>query len=140
MLGLEVTDLQDAIDLGMETRPAAGERQFGFSQRQVFQPLGVVEVRQAVQGFLLGVRQDGQSFALGRHRDDAPREPVQPTRARVSISVVRLTPKLRHTAALDMPPSSAATMASSFSPVIACEKLEERRVGKECRSRWSPYH
>ena len=27
---------------------------------------------------------------------------------------------------------------------ITCEKLvlrsEERRVGKECRSRWSPYH
>src|SRR3989449_11006595 len=22
----------------------------------------------------------------------------------------------------------------------ACERSEERRVGKECRSRWSPYH
>ena len=21
-----------------------------------------------------------------------------------------------------------------------CERSEERRVGKECRSRWSPYH
>jgi hypothetical protein len=28
MLGLEVTDLQDAIDLGLQARPAAGERQF----------------------------------------------------------------------------------------------------------------
>ena len=26
-------------------------------------------------------------------------------------------------------------------PVIACgTRSEERRVGKECRSRWSPYH
>src|SRR5206468_9598795 len=27
-------------------------------------------------------------------------------------------------------------------PVIRtwCERSEERRVGKECRSRWSPYH
>jgi len=24
--------------------------------------------------------------------------------------------------------------------VVAAERLEERRVGKECRSRWSPYH
>src|SRR5256885_5158490 len=23
---------------------------------------------------------------------------------------------------------------------ITCERSEERRVGKECRSRWSPYH
>ena len=23
---------------------------------------------------------------------------------------------------------------------IAAERSEERRVGKECRSRWSPYH
>ena len=24
--------------------------------------------------------------------------------------------------------------------VLACLRSEERRVGKECRSRWSPYH
>ena len=23
---------------------------------------------------------------------------------------------------------------------INCQRSEERRVGKECRSRWSPYH
>ena len=23
---------------------------------------------------------------------------------------------------------------------FACQRSEERRVGKECRSRWSPYH
>ena len=23
---------------------------------------------------------------------------------------------------------------------LLCERSEERRVGKECRSRWSPYH
>ena len=25
-------------------------------------------------------------------------------------------------------------------PVKAAQRSEERRVGKECRSRWSPYH
>ena len=24
--------------------------------------------------------------------------------------------------------------------IISCGRSEERRVGKECRSRWSPYH
>src|SRR5258706_4116918 len=30
----------------------------------------------------------------------------------------------------------------ALEPFVACEHLrsEERRVGKECRSRWSPYH
>ena len=25
-------------------------------------------------------------------------------------------------------------------PLVAVSRSEERRVGKECRSRWSPYH
>ena len=25
-------------------------------------------------------------------------------------------------------------------PNVVCVRSEERRVGKECRSRWSPYH
>ena len=40
-----------------------------------------------------------------------------------------------------------ATILSLLPPVIAIglalitkERSEERRVGKECRSRWSPYH
>ena len=28
----------------------------------------------------------------------------------------------------------------SMQSLIAAERSEERRVGKECRSRWSPYH
>ena len=28
----------------------------------------------------------------------------------------------------------------SGTPVSKAERSEERRVGKECRSRWSPYH
>ena len=55
VLGFEIADLQGAIYLGGYAGPAAGERQFGFGQGQVFQPLRIVEVRLAVQGFLLGV-------------------------------------------------------------------------------------
>src|SRR3712207_9301486 len=31
-------------------------------------------------------------------------------------------------------------VATSGSPLLHNDRSEERRVGKECRSRWSPYH
>src|SRR3712207_7324819 len=31
-------------------------------------------------------------------------------------------------------------VSSEISPTISRVRSEERRVGKECRSRWSPYH
>ena len=34
---------------------------------------------------------------------------------------------------------SSLKSSLSFS-VLNAERSEERRVGKECRSRWSPYH
>ena len=67
MLGLEVADLQGAIDLGVKAGTTTGKGQFRFAQRQIFQSLPIVEVRQTVQGELLGVRQDGKSIAFGRH-------------------------------------------------------------------------
>ena len=33
-----------------------------------------------------------------------------------------------------------APRMSQFDKIIAIGRSEERRVGKECRSRWSPYH
>ena len=33
-----------------------------------------------------------------------------------------------------------AVFSVNFAPVISKVRSEERRVGKECRSRWSPYH
>ena len=32
------------------------------------------------------------------------------------------------------------SLTASRAPAIHKERSEERRVGKECRSRWSPYH
>ena len=34
----------------------------------------------------------------------------------------------------------AKEMASAYRPIYNSKRSEERRVGKECRSRWSPYH
>ena len=33
-----------------------------------------------------------------------------------------------------------ATVLGLATPYISEDRSEERRVGKECRSRWSPYH
>src|SRR5256886_12435240 len=35
---------------------------------------------------------------------------------------------------------AATDFAAALSVVFPDERSEERRVGKECRSRWSPYH
>ena len=34
----------------------------------------------------------------------------------------------------------AESLARSVLPLVSDTRSEERRVGKECRSRWSPYH
>ena len=46
------------------------------------------------------------------------------------------------TSAAVIPPSATACFdVTSREPgVVALCRSEERRVGKECRSRWSPYH
>src|SRR6266849_9193720 len=38
------------------------------------------------------------------------------------------------------PSGSCTTMVRHFYPELMASRSEERRVGKECRSRWSPYH
>src|SRR3712207_3771493 len=47
-----------------------------------------------------------------------PAEPAEPTWARPEFTVLR----------------------NIESPIFSRPRSEERRVGKECRSRWSPYH
>src|SRR5256885_6905167 len=37
-------------------------------------------------------------------------------------------------------PSPAEAVASEEEAALVRDRSEERRVGKECRSRWSPYH
>ena len=70
--------------------------------------------------------------------------------ADMSISPAK-TPQPRHTidpgstasfSILDVPAQGAQAPAPTRRPDLAREedRSEERRVGKECRSRWSPYH
>jgi len=43
-------------------------------------------------------------------------------------------------AAAAAPPPSAAELKDAAAKAPSTARSEERRVGKECRSRWSPYH
>jgi len=44
LLRLEIADLQDAVDLGLEAGAACGECQLGFGHGQIFKLLAVVKV------------------------------------------------------------------------------------------------
>ena len=35
---------------------------------------------------------------------------------------------------------AATVLSKAIKLCLECVRSEERRVGKECRSRWSPYH
>ena len=37
-------------------------------------------------------------------------------------------------------PMAINLVKGGYDVVVTAERSEERRVGKECRSRWSPYH
>src|SRR5256885_10043739 len=68
------------------------------------------------------------------------------TPAELSVSPNRLPPPLH---VHGLPQFGAASVAEYDAPRVPCgntppvvmtNRSEERRVGKECRSRWSPYH
>ena len=58
---------------------------------------------------------------------------VTPTAVTVTVLVVSVS-RLTETKQLVAPPTGSAK------PLVKQPRSEERRVGKECRSRWSPYH
>ena len=74
----------------------------------------------------------GTRFA---HRQDVKNEPLEHYLARqltpdLNFSFHDVTLNRRRVVVLEIP-------AAKQSPLL---RSEERRVGKECRSRWSPYH
>src|SRR2546430_16149661 len=42
--------------------------------------------------------------------------------------------------AVGLPDGDGVATAAAVTTATSCPRSEERRVGKECRSRWSPYH
>src|SRR5260221_10176243 len=56
------------------------------------------------------------------------------------VSVTRATPPSEPNSQMSPPPAASARVLALGCTRPVCRRSEERRVGKECRSRWSPYH
>ena len=52
-----------------------------------------------------------------------------------ALAIARMHPEMN----LDLTFVEEAAMLHDIG-IFRCNRSEERRVGKECRSRWSPYH
>ena len=57
-----------------------------------------------------------------------------------SVIVVTILPIFFDTVAGYTADSVSSMSTWGFATSLAMARSEERRVGKECRSRWSPYH
>src|SRR3989454_12255994 len=70
-------------------------------------------------------RRDMLLLRAGRDRSHAARgRPYRGIRAQPSMKELRI----------------AVLPGDGIGPDVTAQRSEERRVGKECRSRWSPYH
>src|SRR2546428_12829803 len=85
--------------------------------------------RAADPGVLVAPGDDGPRDVRDRGADPLPSnvDSDDPTRHRIELVQERARPAL-------------AAGPADLSDEVGFERSEERRVGKECRSRWSPYH
>ena len=91
-------------------------------------------------------REDGGGGAKGRRRRTAADEPPGLSSPPLSSPPLALWPSPPLAARLHHswePPGPLPIPSLDFPflpPLQRISRSEERRVGKECRSRWSPYH
>src|ERR1019366_5980905 len=64
-------------------------------------------------------------------------EPLQ--RLTINLPIVRQSSEAASDGVTRSPPQGSSRARGSLRP-RGSRRSEERRVGKECRSRWSPYH
>ena len=95
--------------------------------------------RKLTRGF--GARQPGAQAARSRRESVAS---VTPMRAAIEEPVhaaASVRPRATAVSTAGVRASAAATCDAEKVPLkLSGARSEERRVGKECRSRWSPYH
>src|SRR2546430_5208728 len=106
--------------------------------------IGVIDIGQ--QKVTSSIMVDGNPQMILLSLDGRYLFVTQPTLGRVAIISAR-TGKTICTASLPgqptllaVGPQSGALYAAGNGASIVSVRSEERRVGKECRSRWSPYH
>src|SRR2546425_13343376 len=116
------------------------------------QHLGFGIERQPAAGFVILARGDLRLLLSASAGAEAPLNPCQmganlsqvagtASDSRSRISPVRSRLCVRREPAFATISSRVSAESRSFSTILrATRRSEERRVGKECRSRWSPYH
>ena len=79
--------------------------------------------------------------------DDEWKQELESTLERLSGEVARLQEEALFTGEYDAGPAvvgvhagAGGTDSQDWAEMVLRMRSEERRVGKECRSRWSPYH
>ena len=101
----------------------------------LFEDFGHVHELARVRASLAGILRAAGNLADARELGDAAR------RAAHELGAVHLLDDLK---ALGSTPVRSESTPDSLTPreteILALVGSEERRVGKECRSRWSPYH
>src|SRR5256885_13346711 len=98
-------------------RAGCGSTKRGEAMSTILDSARIAELTRQVTGSILRPRDVGYESARAVHNGLVDREPALIVRCRTTCDVV---------AALDF--------------ALREGRSEERRVGKECRSRWSPYH
>ena len=58
----------------------------------------------------------------------------------IAVTLTVAAPGAQAAGSLTGPSSAGVSQSVTVTLSGAYERSEERRVGKECRSRWSPYH
>ena len=59
---------------------------------------------------------------------------------RAELAEVRLAAERQRVLDIERIVTALEAQVRALGPAVAASRSEERRVGKECRSRWSPYH
>src|SRR6266568_9662780 len=87
--------------------------------------------------FMLGVE---EVFVIGH--EDCGMADVQPEKLKSDMIARGISPQAIETLVPDLAQwlGAFSCPAENVSEVVEKIRSEERRVGKECRSRWSPYH
>ena len=110
--------------------PALEELGIGFVP---FSPLG--------KGFLTGAINENTKFDSTDFRNNVPRFSAENRKANQAlVDVLAKFAEQKKVTSAQVALAWLLAQKPWIVPIPGTTRSEERRVGKECRSRWSPYH
>src|ERR1039458_837465 len=139
----------------MEFVPRPPDHPASASIRSVLNPLhetprGAIRVHILVNHSANGFRHQARHRLISRGRVDAkpPEQRLREAERDILVfgcihsfeCITEICEPLRSRRALSMPGCARAVPTADILSFMKIRRSEEHRVGKECRSRWSPYH